>query len=306
MKVRSGILSFVLAFALGFAALAAPALADEIRVRVNETAITDTQIAQRAQLLRLEGRGSSASARLSMAREELIDELLKLQEAERLGIGVTDSEVDSAYAQLAQGMRISTDNLNRVLLDNGLNPSVLRERLRAQLAWNKISRAVIAPRVQFSEQELEQQAAEQLDDSDGYDYILKRILFIIPQGSNVSQSQRTAQANQYRNSFQGCDSAVELSMSYTDAAVIDIGRRHATQLPDAIAQELASLNVGGITQPRVGEDGVSMLAVCSKDAARDLTFVTGQVRQEVGSELLNQEAQAYLENLRSQASIVNL
>ncbi len=306
MNVRSGILSFVLALALGFAALAAPSLADEIRVRVNETAITDTQIAQRAQLLRLEGRGSSASARLDMARQELIDELLKLQEAERLGITVADSEVDAAYGRLAQGMRISTDNLNRVLLDNGLNPGVLRDRLKAQLAWNKISSAVIAPRVQFSEQELEQQAAEQLEDSDGYDYILKRILFIIPQGSNVSQSQRTAQANQYRNSFQGCDSAVELSLSYTDAAVIDIGRRHATQLPDAIAQELAALNVGGITQPRVGEDGVSMLAVCSKDAARDLTFVTGQVRQEVGSELLNQEAEAYLENLRSRASIVNL
>jgi len=162
------------------------------------------------------------------------------------------------------------------------------------------------PRVQFSEQDLVQRAAEQLDDSVSFDYILKQIVFIIPQGSNVSQAQRTAQANQYRNAFQGCDSAVELSLSYTDAAVLDVGRRHATQLPDAIAEELGRLGVGGITQPRVGEDGVSMLAICSKDEARDLTFVTGQVRQEVGSELLNEEAERYLANLRSQASIVNL
>lgn len=303
--MHAGKIAISLVLMLG--ALAAPlsAQAATIQVTVNETAITDTQIAQRAQLLRLEGRGSSASNRLATARQELIDEQLKLQEAERLGIVVTEAEVDDAVVQLAQGMRISTDNLNRVLTENGANPQVLRDRLKAQLAWQRISRQVIAPRVQFSELELEQQAAAQLDDKDGYDYVLKQVLFIIAPGSNQSQSQRTAQANQYRNSFQGCDSAVELSLSYTDAAVLDVGRRHATQLPDAIAEELARLQVGGITQPRVGEDGVSMLAVCSKAEARDLTFVTGQVRQEVGGELLQAEAEKYLQNLRDQASIVS-
>lgn len=306
MRVHSGVLKIALLVMMGLMVSGGSALAAEIRIRVNDTPITDVQITQRAQLVRLEGRGSSASARLALAREELITDQLKLQEAERLGITVAESEVDAAFAQLAQGMRVSTDNLGRVLVDNGTNPTVLRDRLRAQLAWNKISSQVIAPRVQFSEQELEQRAAEELSASDGFDYILKQVIFIIPPGSGVSQSQRTAQANQYRNSFQGCDSAVELSLSYTDAAVVDIGRRHATQLPDPIAEELGSLNVGGITKPRVGEDGVTMLAVCSKDEARDLTFVTGQVRQEVGGELLNDEADSYLEELRNKASIVNL
>lgn len=305
MKVRSGILKFAVVLVVGLMGTALPALADSVRVTVNETAITDTQITQRAQLVRLEGRGSTANARLVTARQELIEDQLKLQEAKRLGIVISEADVDDAVTQLAQGMRISTDNLNRVLLDNGANPGVLRDRLRAQLAWNQISRQVIAPRVQFSEQDLEDRAAAQLTDSDGYDYILKQIVFIIPQGSTATQSQRTAQANQYRNAFTGCDNAVQLSLSYTDAAVLDIGRRHATQLPDPIAEELGRLQVGGITQPRVGQEGISMLAICDKDEARDLTFVTGQVRQEVGGELLNQEAEAYLENLRSQASIVN-
>lgn len=304
MKLNSGKFVFVAAIVAALFCTA-PAMADAISVTVNQTAITDTQISQRAQLLRLEGRGSSASARLAAARQELIDDQLKLQEAARLGITVSDAEINEGLTNLAQNMRVSTDNLNRILTQNGVNPSVLRDRLQAQLAWNKISRQVIAPRVQFSEQELEEQAEAQLSASDNYDYILKQVLFIIPQGSSVSQSQRTAQANQYRRSFQGCDSAVELSLSYTDAAVLDIGRRHATQLPDPISEELAGLGVGGITQPRVGEEGVSMLAICSKAEAEDLTFVTGEVRQEVGSELLNDEAEAYLQNLRDEASIVN-
>ena len=97
---------------------------------------------------------------------------------------------------------------------------------------------------------------------------------------------------------------MQLSLSYTDAAVVDIGRRHATQLPEAIAKELAGLNVGGITKPRVVDNGVSMLAVCSKACARDLTFVKDQIRAEQGGEALQKEAEVYLAELRNKANIV--
>jgi peptidyl-prolyl cis-trans isomerase SurA len=96
---------------------------------------------------------------------------------------------------------------------------------------------------------------------------------------------------------------VELSLAYTDVAVVDIGRRHATQMPDAIARELAGLNVGGISKPRAVEAGLSMLAICEKVQAEDLTFVKGGLREDVGGDALAKEAEAYLERLRSQAKI---
>jgi peptidyl-prolyl cis-trans isomerase SurA len=86
--------------------------------------------------------------------------------------------------------------------------------------------------------------------------------------------------------------------------VVDIGRRHATQLPEAIASELAGLNVGGITKPRVVDNGVSMLAVCSKTSARDTTFIKDQLRSEQGGAAVEQEVAAYLADLRQKASIV--
>ncbi len=283
-----------------------PAQGASIVVTVNDTPITDVQISQRAKLLQLERRGSSSSARNRMAREELIEETLKLQEAARIGQTPSDAEVQDAFTNVARNMRISSDNLRRVLTQNGVNPDTLFDRLRAAIAWNKVTQTVVASRVQMSDVELEAQAAEQMTEAQSIDYILKEILFIIPRGSNISTSRRTAQANQYRRSFQGCDSAIELSLSYTDAAVIDLGRRHATQLPDALASELARLDVGGITAPRVVENGVSMLAICSKTVARDLSFVTQGLRQEMGTELLKEEAEKYLEELRDNARIVNL
>ncbi len=216
----------------------------------------------------------------------------------------TDAEVKQAFLNVARNMRIGSDNLTRILTRNGVNPQTLKDRLRATIAWRNVSRAVVQPRIQFSEAELQRKAAAELTPADNIDYILKEILFIIPRGSKISVSHRTAQANQYRASFKGCSSAVDLSLSYRDAAVTDLGRRHATQLPDALAKELARLDVGGITRPRVVSNGVSMLAICSKTAARDLSFTTSKVRQEVGTKLLKTENEKYLAQLRARASIV--
>lgn len=281
-------------FGLMIVASAAPAGAATIKVTVNGSAVTDVQIAQRLKLFQLEGRSGSKAA-----MEELVDEALMLQEAKRIGITITDSQVNDAVLGVARNIKVSSDKLVQILNQNGVNVETLKDRLRAALAWNQVIQRAIVPRVQLSDVELEKKAVEQLDQSNSFDYILKEVIFV---GGKASS--RTADANRYRKSFQGCDNAVQLSLSYTDAAVIDVGRRHATQMPDAIAKELAGLNVGGITKPRVVETGVSMLAVCSKAVAEDTSFIKGNLRQEAGTAALKGETEAYLKTLRGKAKII--
>jgi peptidyl-prolyl cis-trans isomerase SurA len=278
--------------------MAVPAGAASIKVTVNGTPITDIQVSQRLKLFQLEGRSGNKAA-----TEELVDEALMLQEAKRLGITVTDAQVNDALLGVARNIKVSSDKLTQILNQNGVNVDTLKDRLRATLAWNHVTQQAIMPRVQLSDVELEQKAVAKLDPSNSFDYILKEVIFVMP-GGKGSASNRTAEANRYRKSFQGCDNAVELSLSYTDAAVIDVGRRHATQMPEPIAKELAGLNVGGITKPRVVETGVSMLAVCSKAVAEDTTFIKGNMRQEAGTEALKGETEAYLKGLREKAKIV--
>lgn len=277
--------------------MAAPAGA-AVRVTVNGAPITDVQISQRLKLFQLEGRSGTKAA-----TEELVDEALMLQEAKRLNITISDAQVSDAMLGVARNIKVSLDKLVQILNQNGVNVETLKDRLRAALAWNQVTQMAIMPRVQLSDVELEKQAAAKLDPSNSFDYILKEVIFVMP-GGKGSASRRTGEANRYRKSFQGCDSAVELSLSYTDAAVIDIGRRHATQMPEAIAKELAGLNVGGITKPRVVETGVSMLAVCSKAVAEDTTFIKGNLRQQAGNEALKGETETYLKGLRSKAKII--
>lgn len=273
-----------------------PAMAQQnVRVTVNGTPITDMQVAQRLKLFQLEGNRTGQKG----ATEQLIDEAIQMAEAKRLGITVSNAQVDEALLQIARNMKLSQDKLVAMLQQGGVGMETLKDRLRAAIAWNAITEGVIMPQIQISELDLDQQAAGKVQPYQGFDYILKEIIFV-----GTGSSGRSGQANSYRSKFTGCDNAVNLSLSYTDAAVIDVGRRHATQLPEAIAKELAGLNVGGITKPRVVESGVSMLAVCEKAQAEDLTFIKSDLRANAGNNQLGTATSDYLANLRKSAKII--
>jgi len=264
-------------------------------VTVNGTPVTDVQVDQRVRLFNMEGNKTGRKG----ATDQLITEAIQMNEAKRLGINVSNAQVDEALLQIARNLKVSQDKLLDMLGQGGVSADTLKDRLRAAIAWNAIAEMAVVPDVQISDLELDQQAAARLADYQGFDYILKEIVFV-----GAGASGRTSQANQYRSNFTGCDGAVQLSLSYTDAAVVDIGRRHATQLPEAMAKELAGMNVGGITKPRVVEAGVSMLAICEKTQAEDLTFMKDEVRAEVCNGNMEKEAAAYLENLRKNAKII--
>lgn len=286
--------AFVIGAVLSVSAVM-PAFAQSVRLTVNGTPITDSQIAQRVKLFALEGNNGGQKG----ATDQLITEAIQMAEAKRLGVTVSNAQVDEAFLQIARNINVSQDKLVQMLQQGGINVDSLKDRLRAAIAWNAVTEQAIMPQVQISDLALDQQAASQLQAWQGFDYILKEIIFV-GQGS----SGRTGQANSYRSKFAGCDAAVDLSLGYTDAAVIDVGRRHATQMPEAIAKELAGLNVGGITKPRVVESGVSMLAVCEKTQAQDLTFIKGDLRAEQGNSALEGQVASYLDNLRKSAKII--
>lgn len=269
-----------------------PAFAATI-VTVNGQPITDVQVDQRLRLFRMEGNNGGRKGAL----EQLVTEAVQMQEAKRLGIDVSNAEVDQAYLQIARNLKVSQDRLTDMLRQGGVSSETLQDRLRAAIAWNGVTQQAVVPQVQISDLELDQKAASQIADFQKFDYILKEVIFIGSGG-------RSGQANRYRSSFAGCDSAVDLSLAYQDVAVVDVGRRHATQMPEAIAKELAGLNIGGITKPRVVDNGVSMLAVCQKEQAQDLTFLKNDLEAEAGGDAMKQQADEYLKKLRAQAKII--
>jgi peptidyl-prolyl cis-trans isomerase SurA len=93
--------------------------------------ITELEIRQRSRLTEL-------STRRPPTREEVIDELrrekLKVLEAKKFGVEVSDFEVDEAYAAMASRMRMTSEQLTGQFTRAGVNVDTLRHRIRADIA----------------------------------------------------------------------------------------------------------------------------------------------------------------------------
>ena len=111
-----------MAVALALSLAAAPVLlpeiatAAEVSIVVNGTPVTNTDVQRRAAFIRLQQRPGDVR---KMAREEMVDQILRLQEANRLQIVVTEKQVADAYANFAKSNGMTQRQMDGVLAQAG-------------------------------------------------------------------------------------------------------------------------------------------------------------------------------------------
>lgn len=93
-----------------------------IRVIVNDVPITDYDISQRARLITLTQRKSASIAK-RQAKEELVDDQVKLGEAERMGIDISSGQVDNAFNNIARNVKMSPGQLSKALRQGVSTPT---------------------------------------------------------------------------------------------------------------------------------------------------------------------------------------
>ncbi len=304
MRLRLVPVLFGLALILA-APFSAPANA-AIKIIVNEVPITDYDISQRARLITLTQRKSAAVAR-KQAQEELIEDQIKLAEAERVGMEVSQSEVDDAFGGIARNVKMSPSQLAKALGNGGVKADTLKSRLKAQLAWSRLVRARFSGQIDVDESDIIA-ALQKTDEEDrlkSIEYDLNRIIVVVPKNSSGGfKSKRKRESNQIRATFDGCDDAGSVLGKYSEVVVQPIGRRLETELPEERRKEIAALKPGKLTKPTTTPVGYEMIAICGKrEIASDIA-----VRTELENELRAKEGESqsrrFLMDLRRRATII--
>lgn len=286
------------------AVLAAPAeAATRIEVIVNDQAITNYAIDQRARLLKLTGGRGNVRAE---AIEQLIDEVLQREEAKRGNVQISDAQVNEAFADIAKRVKLSPANFSSALSQNGVNPETLKDRLRVQLAWSRIVGARFRSSQKVTEQDL---IATMRDKGTGgsketTEYLIERVVVVIPKSASRSEiSQAETTARQLRSRFTSCDSGLPLAKQAKGVVVKQAGRRTANELPENVQKLVEETDVGRLSVPEKTSEGLMMYAVCDKQQVRS----TEAAIQEVQSEIIGEEgalfSRQYLRNLRKDAVI---
>ncbi|MCC6890256.1 MAG: SurA N-terminal domain-containing protein, partial [Hyphomicrobiales bacterium] len=132
-------------------ACASPALAQHVVARVNGAPITEMDVVQRTKLLTLSG--AKPSGRKDVL-DQLIDEQLKMQVAQRYRIDIPDSEVDQVVGGMAARMRVSQAQFAKALGGAGISIHSLKRKLRADLAWQSIVRGKFQASLQIRDKDV--------------------------------------------------------------------------------------------------------------------------------------------------------
>jgi peptidyl-prolyl cis-trans isomerase SurA len=282
--------------------LATAARAQQVVVIVNGEPITALDIEQRSKLTQLSTH--KAPSRQEVI-EELISEKLKVREAKKFGLEISDTDVDTSYATMATRMRLTADQLTAQLAKSGLNAATLKARIRADMAWPQIVRGRYQQSLQIGEKDILTAMESKPDDTVGYDYTLRPILFLVPTGSSdafIDGRKREAEA--LRGRFQGCEEGIAFARLLKDIAVRDQVVRSSADIPEELRKVLDGVEVGKLTPPEVTKFGVEMFAMCAKkESAADNTPGRVKLRNSIANERYEQRSKQYLQEIRRGAMI---
>jgi peptidyl-prolyl cis-trans isomerase SurA len=287
---------------IGVSALATLARAQQVVVIVNGDPITALDIEQRSKLIQL-------STHKAPTRQEVLDELinekLKVREAKKFGLDIPNSDVDNAYASMASRMRLTPEQLTEQLAKSGVHTATLKARIKADITWPQLVRGRFQSSLQIGDKDILTAMESKPNDSVGYDYTLRPILFLVPTGSPEPLVEgRKREAESLRSRFQDCDSGIAFARALKDVAVRDQVIRSSADIPAELRKVLDGVEVGRLTPPEVTKFGIEMFAICAKkESAADNSPVRRQARESIMAQRYEQLSKQYLQEVRRGAML---
>ena len=140
--------------AIILAGVAQPAQAQSFSpaIKVNDQVITQYELDQRVRMLRLFRTPGDIQ---EQAAEQLIEDRLRMQAANELGISPSPEQIAAGMGEFASRANLTAVQFLTALNQGGVSPEAFRDFVRAGVAWREVVGAKFGPRVQISEQEID-------------------------------------------------------------------------------------------------------------------------------------------------------
>lgn len=214
-------------------------------IKVNGQAITRYELDQRTKLLTLL-RAPADPARL--ARDQLVEDRLKLQAAANQGITVDDETILLGMEQFASQGGLNADQMLQLLARGGVSKETFREFIRAGLTWRELTQARFGARISVSEDDLER-ARDAISNGTGVRVLLSEIIMpFTPQTEEqvMARARRIAELN---TAAAFSAQARAHSVTPSRGAGGRLSWQPITQLPPILRPLVLGLAPGEVTEP---------------------------------------------------------
>ncbi|MGB8275447.1 MAG: peptidylprolyl isomerase [Alphaproteobacteria bacterium] len=129
---------------------------------------------------------------LPLVLRSLVDEHLQMQEAERLNITVSETEISQAMTTIEKENNIKTGNLDALLAKAQIDRNTVVDQVKASLAWGKVIRRVIRPTIDIGEDEVTDTLKRIEADKDKPQDLLAEIFLAVDQPNKADEVRDTA------------------------------------------------------------------------------------------------------------------
>jgi len=253
-------------------AFAAPQEVDKVAAVVDNGVVLESDVTNLMQSVKQQAK--EANQQLpddATLRHQILDRLImdniQLQMANKMGIKLTDDDVDKAIAGIAAQNKLTVDQLRSRLAYDGLNYSTYRAQIRKEMMISEVRNSEVRRRVTVLPQEVDT-LAKQIGAQNGGDaeFNLSHILLPLPENPTQDQVDTAeALAKKLVGELNNGADFGKLAITYSaDSQALkggNMGWGKLQELPTLFAQALSTAQKGQIIGPIRSGVGFHILKV---------------------------------------------
>lgn len=216
------------------------------RVYVNDRAITEFEVQQRVQMLRLFRTPGDVEKE---ALKALIEDRLRMSAAKAMKIAATPDQIKAGMEEFAARANLTADQFVTALGQAGVSAQTFRDFVEAGLLWREVVRQTYVGRITVSDAEVDRAIAKG-DNTAGLRVLISEL--VIPAGPGKEKA-ALAQASRLRSQITSEASFAAAARRNSASATAGRGGRldwmPLANLPAALAPVILGLAPGEVSQP---------------------------------------------------------
>ncbi|OUD10776.1 hypothetical protein BVC71_04650 [Marivivens niveibacter] len=227
---------------------------------VNDSAITAYELDQRTRLLDLFGTNGDIA---TIAREQLIDDRLRLDFVTTRGLTITDEALNSAIEEFAGRTGRNVAELTAALASEGVAYETLRDYVKANSVWRDYVRRTYASNVTVSDSDIDAEVANTLGSTSSLSVLLSEIIIPAPEDQMAEAMALAERISQIRSTSEFSAAAAEYSAVRTREDGGRLPWRSITEFPEGLQNLLSNLKPGEATPPLQLDGAIAILQMRS-------------------------------------------
>jgi len=240
--------------------------------------------------------------------DQMIEQKLLEQEAEKLGITVSDYEVDSEIRSISTRFNLSDEQMEDVLKRENLTPRAFREQWRMQLLSQKVVSAKLRGQLAVTDDEVKEYFQKHYGGNETVEEVQIAHILISPD-SVGGDAQARNKADEVAKLARSGNDFGTLSREYSNdtmSAVRDgeLGYFKKGDLVESLEQTILATPEGGIGGPVRSPAGYHVIKVLDKKKGlSSLDDVRDEIKEKLYREKAEKEVAEWIDEVKSAAYI---